>query len=231
MINCLIVDDEREAHYVLKNYISRHSALHLAAQCYTAAEAIDWLNENAVDLIFLDINMPEKDGFSLIADLVKPPLIILTTAYSDFALKAFDYGVLDYLVKPIPYERFEQAVALCTEVFVGRPKVSHKIDESISLKVDHDMIEFRLNEIIYIQSYGNYIKIYTEEKVYLCSATTSELEKKLPPSLFTRIHKSYIVSLNHIGIYQNEMVSMQILNVLLPVGITYRRSLNEVLNP
>jgi two-component system LytT family response regulator len=231
-IRCLIIDDEKNAHYVLVNYIQRHPDLLLTSQFYNAETAMDFLLHQNVDLVFLDINMPGLSGFEMIAALHNPPKIILTTAYSDYALKAFDYGVLDYLVKPIPYPRFEQAinrfVTNTAQLKTGR--VSQDV-EFITLKTDSGMIDFPTAEIIYLQSWGNYIKLYTESQTYLCSATTVEVERRLPRDRFVRIHKSYIVAVNKVSSFSGDTVLIAIPPVNLPVGITYRRTLAGIIDP
>ncbi|MBB5635097.1 DNA-binding LytR/AlgR family response regulator [Pedobacter cryoconitis] len=230
-IQCVIVDDEKNAHYVLKNYINRSPGLVLTAQYFDAATAIEFLQRVQIDLIFLDINMPGTDGFELIKALQSPPKIILTTAYSDYALKAFDFGVLDYLVKPIPFPRFEQAlkryqehsgIALAEEGVLG-------FNNFITLKTDAGMVDFPLREISYIQSWGNYIKLHTVKQTYLCTATTVEVERKLPKSEFIRIHKSYIVAINKIEDFTGDIISIKEPQIDLPAGITYRRILAEAL--
>lgn len=228
IIKCLIVDDEKNAHYVLKNYIERHDRLQLVGQCYQAESAIVFIDQHEVDLIFLDINMPVVDGFEFIQKLNKEVKIILTTAYAEFALKAFDHGVLDYLVKPIPYERFEQAIRRCQQETADSLPVIEDQNERIPFKVNQETLEFVATEIFYVQSWGNYIKLYTREATYLCSSTTVDAERKLPKAQFIRIHKSYIVSIDEINSFHIDKVLMKS-GEELPVGITYRRILSEVL--
>ena len=231
-IKCLIIDDEKNAHYVLKNYIERHPDLELAGQFYEALTAIDFIRHHAVNLIFLDINMPGKDGFELIKELQARPQIILTTAYSQFALKAYDHGVLDYLVKPIPFPRFEQAVQRYQQDISAKPaiKAQQEQDDFITLKTDQGMVDFSLDHIHYLQSWGNYIKLYAPDKTHLCTATTAEVERRLPKDQFIRIHKSYIVAIDQIMSFENDVISLKGPKADLPVGITYRRMLAETLN-
>lgn len=231
-IKCLIVDDEKNAHYVLQNYIERHPDLILSGQFYEASTAIDFIQQHPADLIFLDINMPGKDGFEMIAALPVSLQIILTTAYSQFALKAYDHGVLDYLVKPIPFPRFEQAIARYQQYLAAKP-IPDSIKEQevlyITLKTDQGMNDFPLNNIHYLQSWGNYIKLYTLDKTHLCTATTTEAERRLPGNQFIRIHKSYIVALAQIESFEGDVVTIKGTGTSLPVGITYRRMLAGIL--
>lgn len=231
-IKCLIIDDEKNAHYVLQNYIERHAELVLSGQFYEALTAIEFIQQHEIDLIFLDINMPGKDGFELIKALPAAPGIILTTAYSQFALKAYDHGVLDYLVKPIPYPRFEQAVQRYLQYILAATAVTvtEEQERFITLKTDQGMIDFLLDDIQYLQSWGNYIKLYTVDKTHLCTATTAEVERRLPKGQFIRIHKSYIVAISQIESFEVDIVSLKSLQDGLPVGITYRRILAETLS-
>ena len=225
---CIIIDDEPAAHYVLANYIRQNQQLELVHQCYNGIEAIDFLREHQVDLMFLDIDMPEITGLELLKILPVTPKTILTTAYSEFALESYDYGVIDYLLKPIFFPRFLKAV----ERFLSQPlpeKLKTEDTEAvISVKVDGFPLEIKLNKLLYAQSFGNYVKLFTPTKVYLASITTNELEKALPAISFMRIHKSYIVALEKITSSEKDFVLVR--DAKLPVGITYKRELSERLN-
>jgi len=219
---CIIVDDEPAAHYVLINYIKQNPQLQLVAQCYNAIEATNYLRENKVDLMFLDIDMPELTGLELLNVLPVQPKTILTTAYSEFALESYDYGVIDYLLKPIYFPRFLKSIERFfsmmdiepTEVISGT---------TINIKVDGYLTEIEVDKILYAQSFGNYVKLFTTTKTYLASITTNELEKCLPQITFMRIHKSYIVALDKIESAEKDMVKIK--KIYLPIGITYKREL------
>ncbi|PVX47193.1 LytTR family two component transcriptional regulator [Flavobacterium sp. 103] len=219
---CIIVDDEPAAHYVLANYIRQNPRLELVFQGYNGIEAMDYLRENKVDLMFLDINMPEISGMELLKILPTHPKTILTTAYSEFALESYDYGVIDYLLKPIYFPRFLKAIDrfFSTENAI---KVEEDRINSVSVKVDGYFIDIELDQLLFAQSFGNYVKLYTLKKTYLASITTSEFEKCLPEKNFMRIHKSYIVALDKIDTTEKDFVIIK--NERLPVGITYRREL------
>jgi DNA-binding LytR/AlgR family response regulator len=219
---CIIVDDEPAAHYVLANYIRQNPQLELVFQGYNGIEAMDYLRENKVDLMFLDINMPEISGMELLKILPTHPKTILTTAYSEFALESYDYGVIDYLLKPIYFPRFLKAIDrfFSTENAI---KVEEEIINSVSVKVDGYFIDIELDQLLFAQSFGNYVKLYTLKRTYLASITTSEFEKCLPEKNFMRIHKSYIVALDKIETTEKDFVIIK--NERLPVGITYRREL------
>ncbi len=225
-IKCLIVDDEPAAHYVLVNYIQRVERLELTGQCHNVLEAINFLHKNPIDLIFLDINMPELSGFDLLKTLSYPPKFILTTAYSEFALESYDYGAVDYLLKPINFPRFLKSVERYISMLpAGQRETEHDTDAPIMVKADGNWIRIDPREVIYAQSLGNYVKIYTRKQTHLVTITTTELEQKLPVARFMRIHKSYIVALDKIDKYNSQTVMVG--DAELPVGITYRRELAD----
>jgi len=223
---CIIVDDEPAAHYVLANYIKQNPQLELVFQCYNGIEVMDYLRENKVDLMFLDINMPEISGMELLKILPIYPKTILTTAYSEFALESYDYGVIDYLLKPIYFPRFLKAVErfFSTESIV-KSEPEEVVVNSISIKVDGYFIEIELDQLLYAQSFGNYVKLHTVKRTYLASCTTAELEKELPEKSFMRIHKSYIVALDKIDDSDKDFVLIK--KEKLPIGITYKRELTD----
>ncbi|MEN2488610.1 response regulator transcription factor [Flavobacterium sp. B11] len=221
---CIIVDDEPAAHYVLANYIKQNPQLELVFQGYNGIEAMNYLRENPVDLMFLDINMPEISGMELLKILPTHPKTILTTAYSEFALESYDYGVIDYLLKPIYFPRFLKAI----DRFFATESVKQKAEEtvnSVSVKVDGYLMDIELDQLLYAQSFGNYVKLHTIKRTYLASITTTEFEKCLPEKSFMRIHKSYIVALDKIDATEKDFVVIK--NERIPIGITYKRELTD----
>lgn len=220
---CIIVDDEPAAHYVLVNYIKQNPQLELAQQCYNGIEALNYLRDNTVDLMFLDIDMPEISGLELLQTLQNPPKTILTTAYSEFALESYDYGVIDYLLKPIYFPRFLKA----TERFLsGIVAESNDISPLfIPVKIDSTIVDLAVADILFAQSYGNYVKIFTKAKTLLASMTTNELEIKLPSRNFVRVHKSFIIAMDKIESVERDQILVN--GERIPVGITYRRELSE----
>jgi DNA-binding LytR/AlgR family response regulator len=225
-IKCLIVDDEAAAHYVLINYIDRMERLEIVGRCQDALEAINFLHKNPVDLIFLDINMPELTGFDLLKTLSHPPKVILTTAYTEFALESYEYGAVDYLLKPIHFPRFLKAV----ERYMSTLPAEHTdpvpdVDGPFMVKADGNWIRIDPKEIHYTQRLGIYFKVFTAKQSHLISITTTELEQKLPAARFMRIHKSYIIAIDKISKYANHTVMIGATE--LPVGITYRRELAD----
>lgn len=224
---CIIVDDEPAAHYVLVNYIERNSQLELAGQFHNGIDAMTFLRDNKVDLLFLDIDMPEITGLELLKILPNPPKTILTTAHSQYALESYDHGVIDYLLKPIYFPRFLKAIDRFFSMVSPNESTEQQIVDSISVKVDGFYMDISLNQLLYAQSVGNYVKIITKSRTYLASITTVELQNILPATLFMRIHKSYIIALDKIDRIDKDSVIIG--TVAIPVGITYKRELNEVL--
>lgn len=221
---CIIVDDEPAAHYVLMSHIRHVSQLQLVQQCYNAIEAINYLRQHPVDLMFLDINMPEISGMELLKSLKNPPRTILTTAYSEYAMESYDHGVVDYLLKPINLPRFITATERYFELSPGR-EPEKESQSFIMVKTGGVNTRIELDDILYAQSLGNFIRICTLQKTYIVSLTTSELEDTLPDDQFLRIHKSFIVSLNKINDYGKDTVTIN--DLKMPVGITYRQKLYE----
>lgn len=188
---------------------------------------------NPVDLVFLDINMPGMSGLQMLKALHNPPLVILTTAYKEYALESYEYRVVDYLVKPFDLARFMAAIE---NVFSRFPKLVESSENLVNnliskepfiiLKVDGHVIKVNYNEITHIQSWGNYIKVFTTNGYFLSPTTTTETEQKLDKKLFMRIHKSYIIALKRISKISGGQVELDT-GLILPVGNTYRRSLLE----
>jgi len=222
---CIIVDDEPAAHYVLANYIKQNPQLELVFQGYNGIEAMDFLRENKVDLMFLDINMPEISGMELLKIIPTHPKTILTTAYSEFALESYDYGVIDYLLKPIYFPRFLKAIDRFFATENVKIKEEEVIVNTVSVKIDGYFMDIELDQLLFAQSFGNYVKIHTVKRTYLASITTTELEKCLPEKNFMRIHKSYIVALDKIEESEKDFVLIK--KEKLPIGITYRRELTD----
>mgnify|MGYP000922283253 CR=1 FL=1 len=229
-VKCIIIDDEPAAHYVLSNYISQNPSLELVFQGYNGVEALQYLEDNSPDLMFLDLDMPEITGIELLKKLNKYPKTILTTAYSEFALESYEYGVVDYLLKPIFYPRFVKAIDRFFEVNAALPEIKTEVEttpETLAVKVDSETVTIPIENILYAQSYGNYVKIFTQRRNYLATITTAELEKGLPSSRFMRAHKSYIIALDKIDEVKKDYVVIK--HTPIPIGITYRRELTEKL--
>lgn len=220
-VEVAIVDDEPRAHKVLQAYLAKMPDIRVVGNFTDALTAYRFFLENKVDIVFLDITMPEVDGFAFLQMLPKPVHVIFTTAHSEFALESYDYDAIDYLKKPIPYERFVKAVTKAINVLESKP-ADVKIPEHIDLKVDGETRSVPFQTIHYFQSYGNYIKVVTTEKTLLTQMTTHELERSLPTSLFMRIHKSFIVNRSKIAKVDGDEILLEE-GARLPIGKTFKK--------
>ena len=225
MLNCIIVDDEPRAHTVLKHYIDRIPYLHLIASCANVMECIQCLEHNRADILFLDINMPELDGFSLLEMVNTNAAVIITTAYTDYAFKSYDYDVTDYLHKPIRFERFVSSVEKARNR--GKQNAPAHYDDTIEIKTDGSLRQVNVKDILFAESLGNYEKIHCTHTTYLSLITARELQQKLPSDTFARIHKSYIINLSKITTLEKEHLYIGAHKI--PVGKTYKIYLEELL--
>lgn len=218
-IKCLIVDDEKRAHNVLKNYINRLDNIECVASFYNAVDTYKYLANNTIDLILLDINMPEIGGFTLLDMLRNKPYIIFTTAYPDFAIKGFEYNAVDYLLKPIRFERFVQAIEKAN-LWSNTQQLSI---QAPYLEIKHRGIlhNIKTEDIIYIESQGNYAKIFCSNKEYLHLTTLNKLEDILPSKHFVRIHKSYLINVTHLESVLGDHILIG--KNKLPIGKTYKK--------
>jgi DNA-binding LytR/AlgR family response regulator len=223
-MTCVIIDDEPRAHHVLQHYMSKRQDLVLAGNCYDALAAYDLLRKQQVDLLFLDINMPEINGFGLLDMLNPKPMVIITTAYTDYAMKGFEYNAVDYLHKPIRFERFITAIEKAGKwQQLDKPAARGPI----KLRIDGALTEVLADDICYTESLGNYIKIVCTTRSHLVLMTTHELEALLPEGRFVRIHKSYIINADRITTTTYDTVT--IAGNPLPVGKTYKKYFAEFL--
>jgi two-component system, LytTR family, response regulator len=223
-INVVIVDDEPRAIKIIGTYVSRIPELVLAGSFVNPVSASEFVRDSKVDLIFLDISMPELDGFGFLKTLDKPPLVIFTTAHPEFALESYEYDAVDYLKKPIPYERFVKAIRKSIGIIGSRLPDKPEPDH-IDLKVDGAIKTIPLEKIKYFQSLGNYIRVITDEKPLITQVTTNEIEDALPRTLFIRIHKSFIV--NRSRIERVEEDEIMIGDIKLPIGKTFKKYVKD----
>lgn len=227
-LKCLLVDDEPRAHVVLKSYIDKVAGLEVAYSTTSSVEAFSYLQSNSVDLLFLDIEMPELTGLELLEALQKPPQVIITSAHSEFALDSYNFNVLDYLLKPIPFNRFLRAV---NKVLRQPPSPEVNAQEGSSPKdhffVKEDGVSKRIDyaDLLYVNSFGNYVRLYTTGGKHMVADTMKNLEDTLPANRFQRIHKSYLINLSKIDRAHGKMVVIN--GQELPVGNAYRQGLLE----
>lgn len=217
MIRCLIVDDEPAAREILQNYISRLAELEISGICNDALAARQVLQEQQTDLMFLDINMPVLSGIELLKSLKNPPQVILTTAYSEFALEGYELDALDYLLKPFSFERFLKAIEK-----VNRSHSAKSGSEFISIKTDGKLFRLHLNDILYVESVGDYVTIHTTEKKITCLQTLKEFFRQLPEHQFCRVHKSYIVGLSKINYLEGNVIKMN--GAEIPIGKVFKEN-------
>ena len=235
-IRCLIIDDEPPAQVVLKKYIDQVEKLELTGTCNSAVEALSVLQAIPVDLLFLDIQMPGLLGTKFIRTLNSPPKVIFTTAYRKFAVEGFELNAVDYLLKPISFERFltgvNKILQLNLQPVTGNLPTKESITESghefFYVRADRKMVKVLFNEILYIESLKNYIKIVTASKTIVSRQSISSLEQMLPKDEFLRIHRSFIVAMNRIDSFNGE--SIDIAKNELPIGRLFKHDVNMHLN-
>ena len=226
--SCIIIEDEPLAVKVLSDYISQVPFLKLQGTFKDAILATEYLRDNTVDLIFLDIHLPRLKGMAFLKTLQHPPAVIITTAYHQYAVEGFNLSVTDYLLKPFDFERFLIAINKVKSAQSEKPAVAENADtkDYLFLNVQKKKVKILFSEIAYIESQREYIKIVTAKKEYTSKMSTHEIQSLLPGNLFKRIHRSYIVSLNKIDAYTAEMVEVN--GVSLPIGRGYRDVLEKL---
>lgn len=226
-VTCLIVDDEPMAREILISFVSKIPNLELITSCSNVSEAISILQKESIELIFLDINMPEISGLSLAKSIKHKSQIIFTTAYREYALDGFDLQVVDYLLKPISFDRFLKAVQKYFDIHVPinmrhHHPVSQVKETSIFVRSERKMVQIRFEEIKYVESLSDYVKICTDNKIIVTRETISNLESKLPHNQFIRVHRSFIVSLNKIHSYTNEFIEID--RKAIPISRSYKEN-------
>jgi two-component system, LytTR family, response regulator len=221
-IKCIIVEDEPLAVKVLCDYISQVHFLELKGTFKDAILATEYLRENQVDLIFLDIHLPKLKGMAFLKTLTNPPSVIVTTAYHQYAVEGFNLNVTDYLMKPIEFERFLVAINKVKTARKETPTLveANERKDFLFLNVQKKKVKILFSEICYIESQREYIKIITTKKEYISKMSTHEIEDLLPPNLFKRIHRSFIVSINKIDSFTADMVEVH--GTSIPIGRGYR---------
>tara|TARA_B110001454_G_scaffold11083_1_gene10273 strand:+ start:613 stop:1323 length:711 start_codon:yes stop_codon:yes gene_type:complete len=234
-MNCIIIDDEKMARVIIKTFCNKIDDLHILDEFSNAIEAIKFLNENAVDLIFLDIHMPNFSGIDFIKSLKNPPKIILTTSDTKYALEAFEYNfIIDYLLKPIKLPRFIKAVEKANKKEISSNSLTNKIpntpdiENDFYINIDRRLIKIDLPSIYLIEAKGDYIKIKTENQDYTVHSTLKKIEEKLPDSLFLKIHRSYIINLKKIVDIEDNSVLIK--KDVIPVSRSKRPELMKRLD-
>lgn len=232
--NCLVVDDEPIAQKILENYILQIESLHLVNKCSNAFEALNVLHYEKIDVLFLDIKMPLLSGLDMLKTLQNPPRVILTTAFSEFGVKSYEYGISDYLLKPIAFERFLKAVNKILmpnnqELSKGGIENRAEIEPAfIFFKADKKIHKYYFSDILFIEGSGNYVKIHTHnEKPLMVLDKLTELQEKLPEKQFIRVHKSFIVNISHIQKIEGNMINLR--DKVIPISATFKPNLEGLI--
>ncbi len=238
-MKCLIVDDEPLAHRIIRNYCDNLSFIDIVKECHSAFEAINYLNENKVDLIFLDINMPKLKGLDFLRTLNNPPLIIITSAYQEYAMEGYELSILDYLLKPFSFERFLKAInkAVSHKKLLDTSKntiispvtpvstPNNENQESIFIKGDKKMHQVQFDAILYLESIGSYVKIHLKNETIMSLDRLTNFENKLPSHLFLRIHRSYIIAIKKVNTIEGNRVIIN--EKEIPIGSVYKLNLTK----
>ncbi|MUU77548.1 LytR/AlgR family response regulator transcription factor [Winogradskyella endarachnes] len=224
LITCLIIDDEVSSQRVLQHFIEKTDVLDLKATCNNAIEALKYLElNNDINLLFLDINMPQQSGLNFYKALKNPPKVIFTTAYPQYAVDGFEVNAIDYLLKPISYQRFLAAIK---KISITNSNVNRE-DDFIIIKENKALHRIVLNDIQYIEAYGDYVKVHTEIKTITTHSTFSKFIESLPNN-FLRIHKSFSINLNKMNQLSGNQITID--THTIPIGQTYKKTVLKALN-
>jgi DNA-binding LytR/AlgR family response regulator len=234
IIRCLIIDDEPLAQRILERYIQDVPGLELVQKCSNALDAIEILKEQKIDLIFLDINMPKLTGLEFLRSLKSPPLVIITTAYAEFAIQGYELDVVDYLMKPFGLERFLKAIQKINDILKPREQplpekttLESQEDQYIFVKSSKKTYRLSLNDILYIEALGDYVKIYTTDRMIISYHSMKNIETLLSPKQFPRIHKSFIASLSKIDLIEGNQVKIK--DRYIPIGTNFKAEFEKLI--
>lgn len=230
-LKCLVVDDEPLARRAITDYIAKVEFLEATDSCSSALEALELIEANKYDLMFLDINMPYLSGIDFLESVKQPPMVIFTTAYSEYALEGFRLQVVDYLLKPIAFKRFYQAVVKAKDLHaltsINKADTPITTDNSVYVKHDDSYVKIEWTEIMYIEAMQNYLKLHLKDRCLIIHQTMIAIEELLPKDHFFRIHKSYLININHIDSISGGRVIIK--DIELPISRMRKESLlNEV---
>ncbi|HYF31253.1 MAG TPA: LytTR family DNA-binding domain-containing protein [Chitinophagaceae bacterium] len=230
-IKCLLVDDEPIAVEIIRSYMRNIDEVEIVAEFNNALDAYNFLQKEKVDLLLLDIKMPQLSGLDLLKTLDSRPLIILITAYSEFALEGYELDVVDYLIKPVSYQRFLKAISkvfnrLNVPANNTQPQAEKANASYIYFKQGKKMMKLLLSDILYFKGYGNYVKVFTEQKEIITYQTLNMLEKQLSTEGFIRVHKSFLVSLDKIDAFTVDTVEIK--KKEIPIGNSYRQAVVKI---
>ncbi len=231
MLNFIIVDDEPLAHEIIEEFCSMIPHIALKHHCYNAMEAMEYLNKNTVDFMFLDINMPKLKGLDFLKTLSNPPKTIVTTAYKEYALEGFELNVVDYLLKPFSFDRLVKAINKVSEIDSSKTiikEVANTNDKSrFFVKGDKKYHQITLTDLLFIEAYGNYTKLYLKDEMIVSHEKISHYEEFLDKVQFLRVHKSFIVSIDKIKLIEGNRIFIK--DHKIPIGQTYKSNINKLL--
>lgn len=234
-MNCIAIDDEPLALDVISEFCSKISYLNLIGTYTNPFDAVQLLNNDKVDLIFLDIQMPQITGLEFLKSLYKPPMVIFTTAFVEYASQGFEYDAIDYLIKPFAFDRFTRSVNKAFQLMkLKRPQDKMKDEKSgissgfLMVKVEYSTIRVDIEDILYIEGLKDYVKIYSGGKPLITKTTMKNIVDKLPPDCFIRVHKSYIVSIDKIDMIENSRIVIG--NQRIPIGESFRVAFYNMIN-
>jgi DNA-binding LytR/AlgR family response regulator len=225
MIDCIIIEDDHISSFHLRRLVEQESSLALHGTFFNAKEALDFLSKEMIDLIFLDIEMPDVTGFELLDQLPYRPYIILTTSKTEYAFTAFQYNVVDYLKKPITLPRFKESIEKI------KPRINHekaRVSNDIFIKADGKLIRLHDNDINFIEAVGDYVKFVTTEKTFLSLATLKSIEEKLNSDAFVKVHRSYIINTKKISDIEDNTILIG--KHVIPISKAHRKVIMDRLN-
>ncbi len=231
-LKCVVIDDEPRAIHVVETHIQKIPFLEIAAVFRNGLEALEFLQDHQVDLLFLDINMPDLSGIQFMNSLTRPPMVIFTTAYSEFALESYEYNAVDFLLKPIEFERFLKAAnkAMAKMQTLSKPQqnlsngssVRKGMQDTLFIKSGQETYQLKINDILYVESAGNYVNFVTRDDQIMTLMTMHEVLEILPEHFFFRVHRSYIIARKYIDKIERHQVHIG--NKKVPIGSIYRNS-------
>ena len=226
-LNCVIVDDDALSVRLLEGFVAQTESLSLQRSFTDPVEAVQYLRENQVDLLFLDVEMPSMTGLEVLETLDDKPAVVLVSGKSEYALDAFQFDVEDYLLKPPSYARFLRAVNKVQEK-LSQDQALHFKGDYVFVKSDTALVKVDIRQVQWVEALSDYVALVTKEKKYVCHSTMKSIESKLPVDQFVRVHRSYIVRIDQIDAIEDKTVSVG--KKIIPVGGTYRESLMGKLN-
>lgn len=231
-LSALIIDDEPLAHGVILEYVKETPFIEIVGQCHRATEAIPLLNQQEIDLLFLDIQMPKLKGLDFLKSLQHKPLVIITSAYQEYALESFELDVCDYLLKPFRFDRFLKAVMKAQELYQlknNQPEPVGEDNKQFFIKVDKRHVQLCYEDLHFLESYGNYVKVWVDDKFHLTPRTLSSFEEQVPEQHFIRVHKSFIVNTQQVDYLEGNQVFMKNKKAV-PLGKNHRQAFKQLIN-